>query len=206
MTTGSYNTAVGSSALTTGTTGHNNTALGYNAGNALTGAGANTLLGMYAGDGITTGDHNICIGFDSGSYSNTITTGGQNILIGNYAHTTGGDGTKQIALGYNCTAFGDSTFRVLASSGVYNSANTSTWNTSSDARIKKNIVDATLGLDALNSVQVRQFEYREKEGREIELDEKLPTGKIITGVIAQEIENVIPETISIRDNGVLTGS
>ena len=92
----------------------------------------------------------------------------------------------------------------MAASGVYNSNNTSSWNTTSDARIKKNIGDATLGLDALNNVQVRQFEYREKEEIEIELDEKLPTGKLITGVIAQEIENVIPETVSTRDNGLLT--
>ena len=86
----------------------------------------------------------------------------------------------------------------------YNGANASTWSTTSDIRIKKNVIHATLGLDALNDVQVRQFEYREKEEMEIDIEEKYPTGKVVTGVIAQEIENVIPETVTVRDNGLLT--
>ena len=39
---------------------------------------------------------------------------------------------------------------------------------------------------------------------EIDIEEKYPTGKVVTGVIAQEIENVIPETVTVRDNGLLT--
>ena len=203
ITGGISNVAVGKNALESCTTDSNNVCIGYDSGNDAT-AGGLILLGAYAGDGISTGDYNICIGYDSGSYNQVITTGEQNICLGAFSHPSAADASNQIMLGYNCTGAGNSTFRVLAASGVFNSNNTSSWNTTSDARIKKNIGDATLGLDALNSVQVRQFEYREKEEIEIELDEKLPTGKLITGVIAQEIENVIPETVSTRDNGLLT--
>ncbi len=102
------------------------------------------------------------------------------------------------------TGKGAETFMVRSASGAYNSANSSTWSTTSDVRIKKNIINATLGLDALNELQVRQFEYRENDEIEDELEKDLPTGKVVTGVIAQEIENVLPETITVRDNGLLT--
>ena len=102
------------------------------------------------------------------------------------------------------TGKGSETFMVRSASGAYNSANSSTWSTTSDVRIKKNIINATLGLDALNELQVRQFEYRENDEIEDELEKDLPTGKVVTGVIAQEIENVLPETITVRDNGLLT--
>ena len=43
-------------------------------------------------------------------------------------------------------------------------------------------------------------ETRKRSG----IEKDLPTGKVVSGVIAQEIENVLPETITVRDNGLLT--
>ena len=58
---------------------------------------------------------------------------------------------------------GDSTGFYGGSSGVYNSDNTSTWQTTSDARIKKNIIDNNTGLEKIKQIRVRNFEYRTPE-------------------------------------------
>ena len=52
---------------------------------------------------------------------------------------------------------------IRGTSGIYNSGNTTAWQTTSDSRIKKNIVDNNTGLDILNQIQVRNFEYRTEE-------------------------------------------
>jgi hypothetical protein len=44
--------------------------------------------------------------------------------------------------------------------GVYQGNNSSTWSTVSDERLKKNIVDNNDGLDKINQIQIRNFEYR----------------------------------------------
>ena len=69
---------------------------------------------------------------------------------------------------------------------------TSTWNTTSDRRIKKNIVDNNDGLEKINAIQVRNFEYRLPEEVDPELKPSDAVNKkgIQLGVIAQELEQV----------------
>ena len=92
---------------------------------------------------------------------------------------------------------GDSTGFYGGSSGVYNSDNTSTWQTTSDIRIKKNIVDNNTGLEKIKQIRVRNFEYRTPE----EVDPALPSHAAIdkqgtqVGVIAQEIQEVLPDVV-----------
>ena len=43
---------------------------------------------------------------------------------------------------------------------MYQGSNGTAWTATSDRRIKKNIVDNTTGLDVINQIQVRNFEYR----------------------------------------------
>ena len=89
--------------------------------------------------------------------------------------------------------------------GVYQGNNSITWKTTSDQRIKKNIVDINDGLEKLMQVQVRNFEYRTED----EID-GLPSHTAIDkqgvqlGVIAQEIQQVIPETVKEEDTGCLS--
>ena len=47
--------------------------------------------------------------------------------------------------------------------GIYNTANTSSFNTTSDSRIKKEIVDNTQGLEVINKIRVCNFKYRTAE-------------------------------------------
>ena len=87
--------------------------------------------------------------------------------------------------------------------------------TTSDRRLKKNIVDSSKGLAEINQLRVTNFEYRLKD--EIDMSE-FPLandpkqvvlgggqeGKLQTGVIAQEVESVIPECINVSAAGAKT--
>ena len=88
---------------------------------------------------------------------------------------------------------------------MFNSLNTTTWDQTSDERIKKNIVDNNKGLEFINKIQVRNFEYRTKE--EI-TDFENPKAAVVEkegvqiGSIAQEIEKILPELVTESSNGV----
>ena len=127
--------------------------------------------------------------------------------MGAYARVSAGDVDREHVIGYNFTGGGSNTFKVQASSGVFNQNNTSSWNTTSDERIKKNIVDNNTGLDILNQIQVRNFEYR-TEDEIVDFDN--PSATVVEkegtqlGVIAQEIEKVLPEVVETQSTGVKT--
>ena len=103
------------------------------------------------------------------------------------------------------------------SGNVFQGNNSSTWSTTSDIRLKKNITDSSKGLAEINRLRVTNFEYKTRE--EIDMSEFSSAkdagevvlgegneGKIQTGVIAQEVESVLPECIQIHDHGVKTVS
>ena len=89
---------------------------------------------------------------------------------------------------------------------AYNSANNSSWSTTSDERIKKNIINNNVGLDKINQIQVRNFEYRKPE----EVDSTLPSHAAIDkegvqlGVIAQEIQKILPDVVKTESTGCLS--
>ena len=62
-----------------------------------------------------------------------------------------------------------------------------TWSTSSDARVKKDIVSFTDGLDVLNKIRPIKYKYNGKGGTPLDSEG--------IGVIAQEIKEVAPYTI-----------
>jgi hypothetical protein len=134
-----------------------------------------------------------------------VTTGGQNILIGADGGLAASSNNYSILIGQG-TAKGAYTGYINPGNGaVYQGNNSSTWSTTSDQRLKKNIVDNTVGLDAITSIRVRNFEYRVKE----EITE-LPTHCAIKkegvqlGVIAQELQAVLPDCVRQESTGVLS--
>ena len=98
------------------------------------------------------------------------------------------------------------------SAGAYNSANNASWSTTSDRRIKKNIVDNDLGLSAINGIRVRNFEYKTKDEIENDSPELVENIDSVAreisgtklGVIAQEIEEVLPDTVEVMSSGIKT--
>jgi hypothetical protein len=187
---GTGNTAVGYSALSSNC-GDQNTALGFYAGLVITGA-ENTCVGHGAGESITSGSQNICIGHDAGS--GQVTTTNDQLYI---ARTGGALGTD------SCFLYGGS------NGSLINGDNSSTFNTVSDERIKKNIVDSSKGLAEILQVKIRNFEYRTFD--ELDDDVKaLNDGKglnvlgksgVKTGVIAQELETVFPNDVTDLPDG-----
>ena len=106
---------------------------------------------------------------------------------------------------------GQDTFYVHGGSGAYNGANSSTWATTSDIRIKKDVVDNDQGLDVIKQIRVRNFNYRTPEEiaegapelADLDLkDMAVRRPELQIGVIAQEIEQLLPEVVTYDDNGV----
>jgi len=204
-TTGSQNTAVGASALKSNTTATDNAAFGYRALFANTTGTQNTSIGRNAGGSITTGSYNTCVGYDSGT---TLSTGAYNTLIGFTTATSAAGGNYQIVISADnnqATGKGDSTgFIQPNDGGVYQGNNSSSWSTTSDRRLKKNIVDNNEGIDVISQIRVRNFEYRLPE--EItEVDPKFAIRKpgVQLGPIAQELQEVCPNCVTEESTGVL---
>jgi hypothetical protein len=63
-------------------------------------------------------------------------------------------------------------------------------NSSSDKRLKKNIKTVTSALDTVNALRGVSFDWKEGNGKAI-------------GLIAQEVQAVLPEIVSADDNGYL---
>jgi hypothetical protein len=226
---GTNNTAVGSLAMvgiSGACQGFENTAIGYAAGSCIQGARRNTLIGSRAGSGICS--ISSCINTIIGSESGRITEGSNGLVIvgadnllnqavagqcsiyigvGVRASTT--PITNEIVIGTALTGKGTNTTFIGGSSGAFNQCNTSTWNTTSDRRIKKEIVDNVTGLDVVESIRVRDFKYKTDEEMPVDdnntkLATGLPQNKTVTGVIAQELQEVLPTAINQLENGVLT--
>jgi len=82
--------------------------------------------------------------------------------------------------------------------------------TTSDRRIKKNITNNTTGLDKINQITVRNFEYKTED--EIKTDNPELTDVVKSAVvnieglqvgsIAQEIEEVLPDVVRTSELGI----
>ena len=172
--------------------------MGYAALYSLTTGGYNTAFGFQAGYHATTGTGNVCLGYKAGQ---TVLTTSSNLLFIARSNTGAGNAATWI--------YGQ------ADGDCYQGNNTTTWSTTSDRRLKKNITDSPKGLAEINQLRVANFEYRTRE--EIDMTEfpladdpkqvvlgEGNEGKVQTGVIAQEIESVIPECIKTSEKGAKT--
>ncbi len=87
-TSGLHNTAIGAESSAFSTTGKENTTVGYRSGYALIGGDQNSFLGWGAGNTVTTGNNNIAIGYQA----QVPTAAGINQLsIGNWIYGSAGD-------------------------------------------------------------------------------------------------------------------
>ena len=186
-------------------TGNNNTAVGYYAGYANTG-GASVFVGYGAGQ-LCTAANNIFIGLNAGATNSVnVTTGTNNVVIGNAVSLAAATNTNSLVLGDNVNGKGSSTgFISSGGGGVYQGNNAATWSVTSDQRLKKNIVDNNIGLEKLTQIQVRNFEYRlPEEVTELAQDQAIKKQGIQLGVIAQELQAVLPDCIKTESTGVMS--
>ena len=213
LTTGNENVVIGTSACSnSGSTTHNsNVIIGSDSvqGQAFTGSG-NVVIGRQAGYHMSSADYNVIIGMNSGDAGGF--QGEKNVIIGygNDLDTGSRDGV--VIIGHEMGPIAaDNTFRVMASNGAYHTGNTTTWSTVSDRRIKKDIVDNNQGLDIINQIRVRNFNYRteaEIDAPELQQysvkDIVVDKPELQIGAIAQEFEEVLPDAIMTTDWGVKT--
>jgi hypothetical protein len=179
------------------------TAVGFQA--AKGGSGAinynDVSVGAFALLNITSGNSNVAIGYSCGS---NLTTGGSNTYVGTNAQPSSAGVSNEVILG-GLTGKGASTAYIAGASGVYNQGNTTAWQTTSDRRLKKNIVDNNIGLEKITAIQVRNFEYRtEAEVTDLPAHSVIKKDGVQLGVIAQELQAVLPECVTEQSTGVLS--
>ena len=142
----------------------------------------------------------------SANYSVALTTGRDNVIIGAYSHTAAAADNASIVIGRYILGKGTNTgFISPGGGGVYQGNNSANWSTTSDRRLKKNIVDNNTGLEKLTQIQVRNFEYRaEEEITELDSKNVIKKTGVQLGVIAQELQAILPECVKTESTGVMS--
>jgi len=203
-TTASNNTAVGYQALYTNTTSANITAVGSGSLNQTTGT-ENTAIGHNSGNSTTSGTSNVYVGHQSGNWAVNHTTGTDSVFIGNKTSPAAGSDSSTIVIGSGTTGKGSSTGFINAGGGVYQGNNSTLWSITSDARLKKNIVDNTDGLDKITAIKVRNFEYRTAdEVTDLPKEQAINIKGVQLGAIAQELQAILPDCVKTESTGVMS--
>ncbi|PIR38198.1 MAG: hypothetical protein COV34_01095 [Candidatus Zambryskibacteria bacterium CG10_big_fil_rev_8_21_14_0_10_42_12] len=204
----SGNSAFGHSTLFSNTSGQQNIAIGFQAGYGVSTGNRNILVGYQAGvtgGSLTTGSNNILIGHQAGATSSTMTNG---LNIGNLIYGTGLGGTGTTLstgnIGIGTTSPGYKLHVYVGTdtdvAGFTDSNGTCTINPtstalscSSDRTLKKDIssLDPVTMLQNVVALNAVNYHWKtEDSGNPLRL-----------GFIAQEVEKVFPEFVTIGPNG-----
>jgi hypothetical protein len=185
-----------------------NSAVGYQALYANTTGGGNTVVGGFALHDNTSGSMNTVIGMDAGWQN----TGSGNVFIGHSTayHETGSNklyiansmidppliygefDTK--AVGINTKNLGGYT---LAVNGSAAKTNGGSWSTFSDARLKEVHGRFDRGLSEVIKINPVRCSYLPDN------ELKLPVGREFIGLVAQEVQEVVPEAVQENSDGYL---
>jgi trimeric autotransporter adhesin len=210
-TTGNSNTATGVSALVVNTTGSENTAMGSVALDNNTTGNRNTAVGVFAGFANTTGSLNTFIGYNAGPPA--IGSGGMAQLsnataIGANAQVSAsnamvlGDGTVNVGIGVTgpfnkLDVAGDIRIGADSRGCVMDRSGTVIAGTcSSDARLKQNVQPFDPVLEQLIRLEPVHFDWKTEDYPELHLG----TSRSF-GLIAQEVEKVLPELVTSDERG-----
>jgi hypothetical protein len=110
-----------------------------------------------------------------------LLTLGYNSTLGNYA---GNFPAGYLGVGRDVT-----TYPLEVNGNAFKTAGGSTWVVPSDRRLKKDITPFNDGLNVISKINPVWFRYNGKGGSD-------PNGKLQAGVIAQEIKEIAPYTVS----------
>ncbi|HEY2033148.1 MAG TPA: tail fiber domain-containing protein [Rhizomicrobium sp.] len=74
---------------------------------------------------------------------------------------------------------------------------TSAWSNTSDARLKKNIAPINDALGLIEQMQGVRFDWRKPDERSVGSELKLPVDQPQVGFIAQDLQKILPEAVSV---------
>jgi hypothetical protein len=205
-TVGQYNTASGWVALDTNTTGNYNTAIGFNTLSFNTTGSYNVAIGIGAGatvdESAGTGSDNAALGpgahFGTGSITNATAVGANaevdqsnTMVLGCTAGVNGCQTTTQIGIG---TSNPDN---LLTVNGSADKPGGGSWGTYSDGRLKTVNGSFVPGLSQVMQLRPIRYRYKPDNGMGIRDSEEH------IGVVAQEVQRVIPEAVTENGKGYL---
>ena len=163
--------------------------------------------GAYSGNLYLSGAYPMVF-WTGGSERMRITSGGDFLWrksasvvgdIGFWMQRSNGDLYSTIANSVNTYHVFDATNAVyrfyVGGNGTINATNT-TISAISDVRLKENINDLKIGLDAIMALRPRQFDWKKESGN---------SGKNVRGFIAQEFEQIFPDLIDESINKTSEG-
>ena len=197
--TGNLNTAIGALALESNTAGIENTAIGARALLANETGTFNTAISPRALQLNTTGEQNVAIGLRAGSFNET---GSRNIFIGSQsgANSKYVDADNQLVIHGNASTSplieGDFQERTLRINGDFSATTVSEV---SDARLKRDIQPIEGALGSILLLEGKSFSWRTDE-----YSERGFTEGPDLGLIAQEVEAVLPELVQEDRDGYRT--
>jgi hypothetical protein len=180
--------------------------VGYGAGYLMTTGSKNSVLGSYSGNQggldirtasnatvLSDGDGNVRVAFltDGGARfaCNNFNTGTSSTSAGFVIETNGSPTAYSPFINHSQTGTGLTTYYVFINGngtvGTIRCTGSATqYNTSSDARLKENIVDAPSALDSVNQIGIKSFDWK-ADGLHQDY-----------GVIAQDLQQIAPEAVS----------
>jgi hypothetical protein len=216
LTSSSQNVFIGAYAGANTTWGGKHVYIGHEAGRYNNSGGYHTFVGHRAGVGSGVGkkgDFNVCLGYEAGE---SIGNQDGNVVIGPKQDLSTTSVDNEVVIG-TWAEFGVQGMKHLVSDSTgacFQGDNETAWSTTSDQVLKRNIrnlADGSLGI--LNDVQIREFEYKDKASKVMEDNPDHPDGESWTGewdgdniygldpdvtrlgVIAQELELILPEMV-----------
>jgi len=209
-TSGTGNTGVGWGAISSTSGATDNTAVGYGAGSSMTTGSKNTIIGRYNGNqgglDIRTSSNNIVLSDGDGNPRGIFNNNGA-FLVGTVeANLTSGTGhvfnangtgiTKidfttgnqaHIYNNNNATGTGYSVeFRQnnVAVGAITAGTSSTSYGTTSDYRLKENVVELTGATDRLKQIPVHRFNFI------------ADPDKTVDGFLAHEVQAIVPEAIT----------
>jgi trimeric autotransporter adhesin len=193
---GNRNTFIGIYSGYSNTSGSANTSLGYESGNTNSTGNYNTSIGAQAGNN-NTGSNNVFLGYQTGYYN----TGSNNIFIG-YQSGLHANGSNKLYID-NCN-LGSTNCDMPLIYGEFDTRNVNINGTltmtavlsPSDIRYKKNVEPLVSSLDKVMKLAGVSYEWKVDEHPGRGFDE----GRAL-GLIAQDVEAVVPEVVRTDSKG-----
>lgn len=191
-------------------TDSNNVVIGFSSGRGLTNGDYNVLVGSEAGRVMTTGNINTFIGFRAG-YQHV--DGSRNTYVGNNTGASNISGTHNIFIGDHAGEFEPGSYKLYiaptststpliygnfsaAALTVNGSFTATSVATVSDERLKAGIRPLEASLAKIMSLHGVSYAWRTEEnpGRGFEKGREI-------GLIAQQVETVVPEIVKTDEKG-----